>query len=113
VISSNTARLSLPGFAVYGASKLAPLYFVQILAKELGPRRVTVKAVLPAATPAAGVFKGRGWRRPTVAELTRCNPLGRLGSPADTANVVSFLAGGQAAFITGQHLTVDGGAAIE
>lgn len=111
-ISSNSARLSLPGFAVYGASKLAPQYFVQVLAKELGPRRITVNSVIPGATLAAGVFTDSGADDPEVRELTARTPLGRLATPEDTAKVVAFLAGDDAAFVTGQHLTVDGGAAI-
>jgi 3-oxoacyl-[acyl-carrier protein] reductase len=112
VVSSNTTRLWLPGFAVYGASKLAGNYFVQVLAKELGARRVTVNTVIPGATRAAGVFTDSSDDDRTLVELTRRTPLGRLGTPADTAAVVAFLAGDQAGFITGQHLTVDGGAAI-
>jgi 3-oxoacyl-[acyl-carrier protein] reductase len=101
VVSSITTRLSLPGFAVYGASKLAGNYFVQVLAKELGARRVTVNSVIPGATRAAGVFIDRPDDDPTVAELTGRTPLGRLGTPDDTAGVVAFLAGDQAGFITG------------
>ena len=112
LISSNTTRLSLPGFAVYGASKLAPHYLMQVLAKELGPRGITVNSVIPGATRAAGVFTGSGDDDPSVRELTARTPLGRLGTPADTAAMVAFLAGDQAGFITGQHVTVDGGAAI-
>jgi 3-oxoacyl-[acyl-carrier protein] reductase len=112
VVSSNTTRLSLPGFAVYGASKLVGNHLVQVLAKELGPRRVIVNTVIPGATGAAGVFTDSRDDDPTVAELTGRTPLDRLGTPADTAAVVAFLAGDQAGFITGQHLTVDGGAAI-
>jgi 3-oxoacyl-[acyl-carrier protein] reductase len=111
-ISSNTTRLLLPGFAVYGASKLAPHYFVQVLAKELGPRRITVNSVIPGATRAAGVFTDSGDDDPDVRELTARTPLGRLGTPDDTAHTVALLASDAAAFITGQHVTVDGCAAI-
>jgi 3-oxoacyl-[acyl-carrier protein] reductase len=112
VVSSNTARLSLSGFAVYGAIKLATHYFVQVLANALGPRRVTVNAVIPGATRAAGVFPASGADGPPIQELIARAPLGRLGTPEDTAGVVAFLAGDDAGFISGQRLTVDGGAAI-
>jgi len=112
VVSSNTTRLSLPGFAVYGASKLAPHYFVQVLAKELAPRQITVNAVVPGATMTAGVFTGSGTDDPNVRELTARTPLGRLGTPADAAAVVAFLCSQDAAYVTGQQFTVDGGSSI-
>jgi 3-oxoacyl-[acyl-carrier protein] reductase len=112
VVSSNTTRLSLPGFAVYGASKLAPRHFVEVLAKELGPRGITVNSVVPGATLAAGVFTDAGDGDRGVRVLVERTPLGRLATPEDVAGVVSFLVGDDARFVTGQHLAVDGGASI-
>lgn len=112
VVSSNTTRLALPGFAVYGASKLAPRYFVDVLAKELGPRGITVNAVVPGATLGAGVFSGAADGDAGVRELVERTPLGRLAAPDDVAGVVSLLVGDNAAFVTGQHVAVDGGASI-
>jgi 3-oxoacyl-[acyl-carrier protein] reductase len=113
VISSNTTRLSLPGFAVYDASNLAPTYFVEVLAKELGPRGVTVNSVAPGATTSAGVFTGVAVSDSTARSLTEMTPLRRLATPDDVARVVAFVAAADAGFITGHHFVVDGGTAIQ
>ncbi len=111
VISSNTTRLSLPGFAVYGASKLAAKHFVEVLAKELGPKGIAVNSVEPGATLSAGVFTDAVGEA-GVARLTDLTPLRRLATPADVAGVVAFVVSRDASFITGHHLSVDGGASI-
>lgn len=112
VICSNTTQLALPGFAVYGASKLAPQYFVEVLAKEIGSRGVTVNSVSPGVTRAAGVFTSTRDDDAYLQSMREATPLRRVGTPADVANAVLLLAGDAAAFITGHHLAVDGGAAL-
>jgi len=112
VICSNTTVLSLPGFAVYGASKLAPKYFVEVLAKELGPRHITVNSVSPGVTRSAGVFTGTPDSDAYLQQMTTATPLRRLGTPQDVANAVILLASDKASFITGHHLASDGGAAL-
>jgi 3-oxoacyl-[acyl-carrier protein] reductase len=66
---------------VYGGSKLAPKYFVEVLAKELGPRGITVNSVSPGVTRAAGVFTTTPDDDAYLAQMTRAAPLGRLGTP--------------------------------
>lgn len=112
VISSNTTGLALPGFAVYGASKLAPRYFVEVLAKELGPRNITVNSVVPGVTRAAGVFTNTPDADPYLQEMKISTPLRRLGTVADVANAVLLLASERASFVTGHHLVADGGAGL-
>jgi 3-oxoacyl-[acyl-carrier protein] reductase len=112
VICSNTTVLSLPGFAVYGASKLAPKFFVEVLAKEIGQRHVTVNSLSPGVTRSAGVFTSIPDSNPYLQQMIAATPLGRLGRPEDIANAVVLLASDKAAFITGHHLAVDGGAAL-
>ncbi|MBF6278652.1 MULTISPECIES: SDR family oxidoreductase [Nocardia] len=90
---------------LYGASKAALLHATAQLALELAPA-VRVNAVAPAVirTRFAGpLFEGK------EGELTALYPLGRLGDPDDVAHAVAYLASDQAAWITGQVLTVDGG----
>lgn len=97
---------------MYGAGRIAPQYFVQVLPRGLGSRRVTVDSVIPGATHTAEVFTERGDHDPTVRELTSRTRLGQRGARVDTANVVAHLVGDKAESIPGQHFTVDGGAAI-
>ena len=102
-ISSNMTLQGRPGIALYAASKAAVEQFVRILARELGPRNVTVNAIAPGPTDTA-----------MVSQLSRdiapgITPLGRLGQPADIADAVAFLASDDARWITGQVIGVNGG----
>lgn len=112
VVCSNTTELALPGFAVYGASKLAPKYFVEVLAKELGPRGVTVNSVSPGVTRGAGVFTSTPDDDAYLRQMMELTPLRRLGTAQDVADAVVMLTSARAGFITGHHLAVDGGAAL-
>jgi 3-oxoacyl-[acyl-carrier protein] reductase len=112
VICSNTTVLSLPGFAVYGASKLAPKFFVEVLAKEIGARGITVNSISPGVTRAAGVFTDVRDDDAYLQQMRAATPLQRIGEPRDVANAVLLLASEHGAFITGHHLAVDGGAAL-
>ncbi len=94
-----------PGIGFYGVSKAALLRLTTELAIELAPT-IRVNAVAPAVVKtrfATALFEGN-----EEAVLTRY-PLGRLGEPADVAAAVAFLAGADAAWITGQTLVLDGG----
>jgi len=92
-----------PGIALYAASKAAVEQFVKILAKELGPRNVTVNAVAPGPTDTAMVSQ---LSRDTAPGIT---PLGRLGQPRDIADVIAFLVSEDARWVTGQIIGVNGG----
>lgn len=94
------------GLPVYALSKSALTAFSQGLARELGSRDITVNVVQPGSidtdmNPANGPF-GEVLRSITA--------LGRYGKVEDIANMVSFLAGPKAQYVTGAALTVDGGA---
>ncbi len=94
-----------PPIGVYGASKAALIHLTFELAIELAPR-IRVNAVAPAVVKtkfATLLYEGR------EAEVAARYPLGRLGVPADVAGPVAFLASDDAAWVTGQTLTVDGG----
>jgi 3-oxoacyl-[acyl-carrier protein] reductase len=94
------------GQANYAASKAGLIGFTKSVAKELGSRNVLANVVAPglietdmaAAMPAAA-------RDEMAAQI----PLGRVGTPADVAGAVLFLASDLAAYVTGQVLVVDGG----
>ena len=102
-ISSNMVLQGRAGHALYAASKAAVEQFVRTLAKELGARGITVNAVAPGPTDTAMVSQ---LSRDTAPAIT---PLGRLGQPADIADVIGFLASDDARWITGQIIGVNGG----
>jgi 3-oxoacyl-[acyl-carrier protein] reductase len=92
---------------VYGGAKAAAEIYVRVLAKELGPRGITVNAVSPGLTESAQMRAGVTQDR--VDAVVRMTPLGRVGVPEDIANVVAFLATDEARWVTGQNLRVGGG----
>jgi 3-oxoacyl-[acyl-carrier protein] reductase len=98
------------GQANYAASKAGLIGLTKSLAKELGPRNITVNAVAPGfvATVLTDVLP------PEVKEAAlKMTPLGRHGTPEDIAQAVAFLVSDDAAFITGQVLAVDGGMVMQ
>jgi len=107
-ISSVAALAPRPNLVVYCATKAAVDAITQGLAAELGPKKILVNSVLPGPTDTEGfrAMPGSNDFRSAVATQT---PLGRIGQPRDIANVVSFLASDEAAWITGQLIPVSGG----
>jgi 3-oxoacyl-[acyl-carrier protein] reductase len=95
-----------PGQANYAAAKAGLLGFTKSLAQEIGSRNITVNCVAPGFI-ATDMTKGLADTQ-RQALLGRI-PLGRLGTPEDIANAVTFLASPQAAYITGATLHVNGG----
>jgi len=106
-ISSSQTVHPAPGFAVYAGSKAASKLFVEVLAQELGPRRVTVNSVVSGPTDSGFLDKADSDYK---QQLAQSSPFGRLGRPDDTADVVAFLASDESRWITGQQVVVDGGA---
>ncbi|MHB8377215.1 MAG: SDR family NAD(P)-dependent oxidoreductase [Dehalococcoidia bacterium] len=102
----NVSTDGSPGFAgevSYGASKSALESYSRAAAKELATYGITVNIVSPGATDT-------GWITPDMARgIVPTIPLGRLGEPQDSADVIVFLASEQARWLTGQTLHVGGG----
>ncbi|MGA7942026.1 3-oxoacyl-ACP reductase family protein [Bradyrhizobium sp.] len=99
-------RVPAPVLTVYSASKSAMVAFTKGLARELGPKEITVNLVQPGSidtdmNPSHGPFGDA---------LRQFMALGHYGAPEDIANAVAFLASAKAQYITGSTLTVDGGA---
>ena len=105
-ISSIVGTAGYRGLAVYGASKAALDGLSRALARELGPRGITVNSVAPGYLRTEMSF---GLEEQQLTQISRRTPAGRLGEPSDVAAAVLFLASDAAAFITGQVLVVDGG----
>jgi NAD(P)-dependent dehydrogenase (short-subunit alcohol dehydrogenase family) len=109
-ISSGVTRIALPDIIGYAATKGAVEAFSHNLAKQLGPRGITVNAVSPGivATDA----------NPWLADPERArwaadfSAFGRVGQPGDIAEVVAFVAGDGGRWVTGQVLDATGGSAL-
>jgi 3-oxoacyl-[acyl-carrier protein] reductase len=94
----------------YSASKAGLIGFTKSLAKEVGGRNITVNAVAPGFIPTDLTSEILGKIQEDAIKAT---PLGRMGTVEDVAYAVAFLASDDAAFITGQVLSVDGGMVMQ
>jgi NAD(P)-dependent dehydrogenase (short-subunit alcohol dehydrogenase family) len=111
-IASELALIGQQGYAAYSATKGAVLAWSRTLAVELAPAGIRVNAICPGpiqtgllATDFTATGNAEAARRSEIAAV----PLGRLGLPADIAEVAVFLASQSAAFVTGAVWPVDGG----
>jgi 2-hydroxycyclohexanecarboxyl-CoA dehydrogenase len=108
-IASDAGRVGSSGEAVYSATKGGIIAFTKTLARELARYQINVNCVCPGPTDTA-LFAEVAGGNPRLGEaLKRAIPWGRLGEPDDIAAAVAFLVSPDAAFITGQTLSVSGG----
>ncbi len=96
------------GLGPYGPSKAATIMLVRVLAQELGGDGVRVNAVSPGMVR-TGMTAAVYADERLLAERNRLVPLGRVATPEDVADVVAFLLGPDARYVTGHDLVVDGG----
>jgi 2-hydroxycyclohexanecarboxyl-CoA dehydrogenase len=111
-IASDAGRVGSSGESVYAGAKGAVIAFGKTIAREVATKGVTVNAVCPGPTrtPMLEGMAGEDERgAKLMAALERAVPMKRLGEPTDVAAAVAFLASEEAAFITGQTLSVSGG----
>jgi 3-oxoacyl-[acyl-carrier protein] reductase len=103
-------NVAMPGTAHYAASKSGLNGLIRTAALEYAREKITVNGVEPGyiLTPAMTALGSES----EIAEMAKCIPLGRLGSPDDVANTMLFLASDAAAYITGQTVVVDGGSTL-
>lgn len=111
-VASDAGRVGSSMEAVYSAAKGGIIAFTKTMAREMARSGVTLNVVCPGPTetPLLEAFTGEGEQGKKVYEgLKRAIPLGRLGQPDDIAGMVAFLASDEAAYITGQVISVSGG----
>jgi len=106
-LSSSVIPLRLETYGVYSATKAAVEALTAVLSKEMRGRSITVNAVAPGPTATALFLDGKSPE--LIDRMAKMNPLERLGTPADIAAAVSFLAGPDGAWINGQVLRANGG----
>lgn len=106
LISSVVGLTGSPGQANYAASKSGLVGFARSLARELGPRNITVNVVSPGFVDTDMTAVLTEERR---KEIVAGVPLGRYAAPAEVASAVRFLSSDDAAYITGAVIPVDGG----
>ncbi len=108
-ISSGLARFSIPGSSAYASMKGAIEVLTRYLAKELGPRGITVNSVAPGAIATdfgGGHVRDDQEMNKFIASITA---LGRVGLPDDIGGVVAFLCTENARWVNGQRIEVSGG----
>lgn len=109
-ISSGASKSPMAGVSLYSATKAALDAITISLSKELGAKNIRINSILPGATEtegaaSAGVTPGSEYEKMFVANT----PLGRRGQPEDIAKAAVFLASDDAAWITGEQMSVSGG----
>ena len=109
-IASDAGRVGSTGEAVYSAAKGGLIALTKTVAREVARHRINVNCVCPGPSDTPLFRNEFAAASPKLAEsLKRVIPWGRLGTPEDIAPTVVFLASDDAAFITGQTLSVSGG----
>lgn len=106
-VSSQLAERPRAGTGAYSATKAGVDAMLVSMSHELGARGITVNSVRPGATEPGMFSESSEERKKFFRDLS---PFKRLGHPSDISAVVSFLASGDAAWMTGQHIRADGGA---
>lgn len=111
-IASDAARVGSSGEAVYAACKGGLVAFSKTIAREHARHGITVNVVCPGPTDTAlfaDYKEGAGNPEKLMDAFTRSIPLGRIGQPGDLPGAILFFASDDAAYVTGQVLSVSGG----
>lgn len=111
-IASDAARVGSSGEAVYAACKAGLVGFSKTIAREHARHGITVNVVCPGATNTAlfaDYKRGAGNPEKLEEAFRRATPLGRIGEPEDLPGAILFFASDDAAYVTGQVLSVSGG----
>ncbi len=111
-IASDAARVGSSGESVYAACKAGMMGLSKTLAREHARNGITFNVVCPGPTDTAlfaGYAEGAGNPDKLREAMRRAIPMGRIGQPDDLAGTIAFLASDDAAYVTGQVISVSGG----
>lgn len=108
-ISSGASKTPLPTGSVYSASKAALDAITIALSKEFSGKNIRINSILPGVVETEGSHTAGFIGSDFEAKLVTTTPLGRTGQPEDIAKVAVFLASDDAAWITGEKISVTGG----
>jgi 2-hydroxycyclohexanecarboxyl-CoA dehydrogenase len=114
-IASDAARVGSTGEAVYAACKSAMLGLTKTLAREHARHGITLNVVCPGPTGTSlfnEFLKGASNPDKLMESFRRSIPLGRIGAPEDLPGAIAFFASDDAAYVTGQVISVSGGLAM-
>jgi len=109
LLASDAGRVGSSGEAVYSGAKGAAIAFSKALARETARQGINVNCVAPGLTDTPMLADVSDGNEKLMAAIIRSIPLGRVGTPAEVARAVLFLASSDADYITGQTLSVNGG----
>lgn len=111
-VSSNTTRVCVPGYSVYATMKGAIETFTKYMAKELGPRGITVNVLAPGPVETDfnnALLRNNPQRKEFMASMAA---LGRVGQAEDIGGIVAFLCSADSHWITGQRIEASGGMSL-
>ncbi|MBN7575172.1 MULTISPECIES: SDR family oxidoreductase [Clostridium] len=105
--STSVVGSMFPTYSIYAATKGAVEQITRQLAKEFGPKKITINAVAPG--PINTELFNVGKTDEQIEAIRQMNSFGRIGEPDDVANAIEFLVSDKAQWITGQTLRINGG----
>ncbi len=108
-LSSSTTARFMPTYGAYVATKGAVEQLTRSLAKELGPRGITINAVSPGPIETEMFMEGKTPEQ--LQQFGQLSAFGRIGQPVEIADVVAFLASDAAGWVSGQNIRINGGLA--
>jgi len=106
-ISTSVTKMMLPNYGLYAASKGAVEQLTKVLAKELGPRGISVNAISPGPTDTELFREGKTEEQ--IQQMGSMAAFNRIGTPEDIAGAVALLASAEAGWISGQDICANGG----
>jgi 2-hydroxycyclohexanecarboxyl-CoA dehydrogenase len=112
-VASDAGRVGSSGEAVYSGAKAGVMGFSRTIAREVARFGINVNTVCPGPTNTPLLHAMASEHPKLIDSLSRAIPFGRLAEPAEIAAAVAFLASDDAAFITGQTLSVSGGLTMQ